>query len=140
MRWLFWGRFSPLLKWVVFFEASKGVAKIGSGLKSNRQIKLSLSKSLKLIAYWTQACSSLFHLTALHFWCHCQTLPAWQLNEETSFCSKGDSLEVVVDIGERKSWFSSSQSNRLQSQEKAELPHPVFYIALRFRSTYIGFQ
>ena len=35
----------PLLKRVVFFEAAWGVAKIGSSLKSNRQIKFSWPKS-----------------------------------------------------------------------------------------------
>ena len=43
-RWLFFGHFWPLLNWVVFFEAAGAVPKMGMCLKSNLQIKLSLSE------------------------------------------------------------------------------------------------
>ena len=43
---MFFGHFWPLLKWAVFCEAAGTVAKIEPSLKSNHQIKISLSKSL----------------------------------------------------------------------------------------------
>ena len=45
-RWLFWGHFWTLLKWVAFFEAAGRIANIGSSPQLNCQIKLSLSNSL----------------------------------------------------------------------------------------------